>query len=245
MTPARRSLWNALPKHRTHSRTRSVRRNRLRELLAASGMAWLLAFAPTGCSRPYYRNTADCETNYLVDQKVAASAMPAVRRVPVDRASRMFDPFNPDRPPMPEDDPVAHRYMQRVDGKKHYPLWDVNGRTNTTESPDWWQMLPLDERGVLVLDSNTAVRLAAMHSTTYQAEWKRYSFRPWTLVPSDSCSTTSFMPDGKRNIRPTDQVDAAQGGKVGPIFRPALSVVHVGLSLGNDAFQPVPISLSA
>jgi hypothetical protein len=60
--------------------------------------------------------------------------------------------------------------MKRVDGKKHYPLWDVNGRTNTTESTDWWQMLPLDERGVLVLDTDTAVKLATIHSTQYQAE---------------------------------------------------------------------------
>ena len=130
----------------------------------------ICAAAPLGCSRSYYRNTADAETTCLIDQKAAVASMPPIRRVPVDRASRMFDPFNPDRPPMPEDDPVAHRYMKRIDGKKHYPLWDVNGRTNTAESPDWWQLLPLDDRGVLVLDSNTAVRLATLHSTLYQSE---------------------------------------------------------------------------
>jgi hypothetical protein len=147
------------------------RRSLIRSTLTALTMAaTIAAILSPGCSRPYYRNTADKETNYLIDQKVAAAGMPAPRRVPVDRASRMFDPFNPDRPPMPEDDPVAHRYMEWIDGKRHYPLWDVNGRTNTTESPDWWQMLPLDERGVLVLDANTAVKLATIHSTTYQAE---------------------------------------------------------------------------
>ncbi len=150
----------------------------LRESLRRRCKRWLLGVAvtsvaiagPSGCTRSYYRSTADSETNYLIDQKNSVAALPPVRRVPVDRASRMFDPFNPDRPPMPEDDPVAHRYMQRVDGKKGYPLWDVNGRTNTTESPDWWQMLPLDDRGVLVLDSETAMRLATIHSTLYQAE---------------------------------------------------------------------------
>jgi hypothetical protein len=134
------------------------------------GLASSLGLMVFGCSRPYYRRTADAETNALIDQKASAAAIQLYRRVPVDRASRMFDPFNPDRPPQPEDDPVAHRYMEWVDGKKHYPLWDVNGRTNTAESIDWWQMLPLDDRGVLVLDSDTAVRLATIHSTTYQAE---------------------------------------------------------------------------
>ena len=82
----------------------------------------------------------------------------------------MFDPFNPDRPPMPEDDNTAHQYMKVLNGKKGYPLWDVNGKTNTAENPIWWQYLPLDERGVLVLDADAAVRTAVLHSTNYQSE---------------------------------------------------------------------------
>jgi len=132
--------------------------------------ALILTLASSGCSRSFYRRTADAETNNLIEAKIEAASVPPIRTIAVDRASRMFDPFNPDRPPMPEDDGVAHRYMQRVDGKKHYPLWDVNGWTNTTESPDWWTMLPLDERGVLVVDSDLAVKLATLHSPQYQAE---------------------------------------------------------------------------
>jgi len=82
----------------------------------------------------------------------------------------MFDPFNPDRPPMPEDDQVAHQYMEVLNGKKGYPLWDVNGKTNTAENPIWWQYLPLDERGVLVLDADAAVKTAVLHNTGYQSE---------------------------------------------------------------------------
>jgi hypothetical protein len=124
--------------------------------------------AANGCTRTYHRTRADIETSTIVSEKVDTVGTPAIRNVQVDRASRMFDPFNPDRPPMPEDDPVSHRYMQFVDGKKHYPLWYVNGRTNLAESPDWWQYLPLDERGVLVLDMDTSVRLALLHSPDYQ-----------------------------------------------------------------------------
>ena len=125
---------------------------------------------PAGCNRAHYRNRADQEVSQLIAEKVGDSCSPAIPDVKVRSESRMFDPFNPDRPPMPEDDQVSHQYMKVLNGKKHYPLWDVNGKTNTAENPVWWQYLPLDERGVLVLDADTAVRTAVLHSTLYQAE---------------------------------------------------------------------------
>nr|MCU0713016.1 hypothetical protein [Pirellula sp.] len=57
-----------------------------------------------------------------------------------------------------------------LNGRKHYPLWDVNGKTNTAENPIWWQYLPLDERGVLVLDADSAVRTALLHSVPFQTQ---------------------------------------------------------------------------
>ena len=125
---------------------------------------------PAGCNRAHYRNRADQEVGQLVNEKVGDSCLPAIPDIQMRSESRMFDPFNPDRPPMPEDDQVSHQYMKVLNGKKHYPLWDVNGKTNTAENPVWWQYLPLDERGVLVLDADTAVRTAVLHSTLYQAE---------------------------------------------------------------------------
>lgn len=123
----------------------------------------------TGCHRSHYRSTADREAYSLIDQKQRDSGEVNGRlRINVDRRSRMFDPFNPDRPPMPEDDPASARYMEIVDGKKGYPLWKANGMTNTSENPDWWATLPLDERGVLVLNADDAVRLALLHSPNYQ-----------------------------------------------------------------------------
>ena len=155
---------------------RGVNRNRDRItniIRNACISAFVFSWVPvslTGCNRAHYRTKADEEVRSLIDEKVCDSAMPAIPDVQVNRASRMFDPFNPDRPPMPEDDSVAAAYMKVVNGKKHYPLWDVNGRTNTAENPVWWQYLPLDERGVLVLDADTAVRVATLHNTNYQAE---------------------------------------------------------------------------
>jgi hypothetical protein len=124
----------------------------------------------TGCNRAHYRNRADQEVRNLIDEKVADACSSGIPGIQMDRASRMFDPFNPDRPPMPEDDNTAHEYMKVLNGRKHYPLWDVNGKTNTAENPIWWQYLPLDERGVLVLDADLAVKTATLHNTNYQAE---------------------------------------------------------------------------
>lgn len=138
--------------------------------LAAS--AFLVApLLTVGCTRQQYRCKVDTEAYYLLDEKVAESCEPdpaAPYRIEIDPRSRMFDPFDPDRPPMPEDDPQAANYMRMVDGKKGYPLWEGNGRTNTAENPQWWNYLPLDERGVLVLDLNNAVRTALVHSPSYQ-----------------------------------------------------------------------------
>ncbi|MBX3422141.1 MAG: hypothetical protein KF752_11360 [Pirellulaceae bacterium] len=123
-----------------------------------------------GCSRKGYRAKTDREVQYLLEEKrlesCEANATPI--NIQVDPQSRMFDPFNPDRPPMPEDDPQANRYMRMVDKKKGYPLWEANGRTNQAENPDWVSCLPLDQRGVLVLNLEQAVRLALLHSPNYQ-----------------------------------------------------------------------------
>lgn len=128
-------------------------------------------FSGGGCTRQQYRCKTDTEAYYLLDEKLQQSCEENANpyRIEVDARSRMFDPFNPDRPPMPEDDPQSNRFMRCVDGKKGYPLWEANGRTNIVENPQWWNYLPLDERGVLVLDLNDSVRTALVHSTNYQS----------------------------------------------------------------------------
>ena len=151
---------------------KALKRNWLKRSLQLSCIAILTSSTvlPSGCNRAHYRNRADQEVTNVINEKVADACAPAIPSIQMDRASRMFDPFNPDRPPMPEDDNTAHQYMKVLNGKKGYPLWDVNGKTNTAENPIWWQYLPLDERGVLVLDADAAVRTAVLHSTLYQAE---------------------------------------------------------------------------
>jgi len=139
----------------------------------AGGIGLVLALlCSTGCHRAYYRKQADCEAHALIAEKSAdvARAPNVALHVAVDRRSRMYNPFDLDFQPMPLDDPASHQYMQCVDGRRGYPMWDAAGLTNTAESPDWWQFLPLDENGVLVLDAEDAVRIALLHSPQYQRQ---------------------------------------------------------------------------
>jgi outer membrane protein TolC len=150
-------------------RQRFSGRRRRAALLCVLGV---VATVTAGCQRAYYRERADHEAYRIIDEKVIDSGQDPqeLLRITIDRRSRMFNPFDPDRPPMPVDDPHSHRYMHFVDGRRGYPLWHANGTTNAVESPDWWSFLPLDENGVLKLDADTSVRLALMHSPDYQRQ---------------------------------------------------------------------------
>ena len=131
----------------------------------------LLLGATTGCHRADYRRRADAQAYELVQQKANNPhwALPDYT-IEISPQSRMYSPFNPDRPPMPPDDPAAHQLMRRVDHKPGYPYWDINGHTRFVENPDWLAFVPLDQDGILTLDADTAVRLARMNSPLYQRE---------------------------------------------------------------------------
>ncbi len=141
-------------------------------------LVFLTVCTVAGCHRQYYRKQADHEAYFLMDQKAAAVARPpnVPLRIDVDRRSRMFNPFDLDFQPMPLDDPASYKYMQCVDGRRGYPLWETAGLTNGAESPDWWQFLPLNEDGVLVLNAENATQIALLQSPEYQEQLEQLYF---------------------------------------------------------------------
>ncbi len=140
------------------------------------GVLWLslllAALAATGCSRAHYRRQADAEAFALTSEKIVSphSDLGGRYSIAVDPRSRMFDPHNPDRPPIPEDDPEAHRFMHSVDGKKGWPFWEDNGQRLEVENPSWMEYLDFDENGKVVISGDDAVRLGLINSREYQAE---------------------------------------------------------------------------
>ena len=126
-----------------------------------------------GCHRSYYRQQADAEAYALIRQKANNPHWRLDRyEIDIDPRSRMFDPFDPDAPPMPEDDPTSHQLMHYVDGKKGYPWWHRNGDTDLDQNPGYIDSLGLDENGVLRLNAEHAYQLALLHSTDYQQQFE-------------------------------------------------------------------------
>ncbi len=137
----------------------------------ALGLAPLGLAVLGGCSRTFYRQQADHDAYCLVDTKSpSAGAVPGEFRIEVDPRSRMYDPNDPDREPMPPDDPQSNRYMQVVDCKKNSKLWRELPKTAFVENPSWQEHLCRNERGEVVLDMRGAVELSLLNSTDYQQE---------------------------------------------------------------------------
>ncbi len=135
----------------------------------------LLAAMLSGCSRKKYRLQADRDVYGTIakSSKDPRWAQPNLSIEP-DPRSRNYVPEDVDRPPMPADDPAAHEFMQCVWGRKGYKHWLDDGVTHQLENPYWRDRLgeyvPLTEDGKIILNVDSALRLAYMHSSDYQGQ---------------------------------------------------------------------------
>ena len=126
-----------------------------------------------GCSRAKYRLQADYDAYELIGERNADPRWQANDyTIDLDPRSRFFDSYDPDRSPMPQDDPASHQYMEVVDGMKGWKHWYDNGERLDLENPAWRESLSdyvnVEEDGALKLDIDTAVRLAYLHSPSHQ-----------------------------------------------------------------------------
>ena len=79
------------------------------------GMLALLAciVVANGCARAKYRLQADCDAYDVIAERNTDPRWCAPDfGIDMDPRSRFYDPCNPDRSPMPADDPTSHQYMQ-------------------------------------------------------------------------------------------------------------------------------------
>ena len=122
-----------------------------------------------GCTRQHYRKKADREVYTVLREgnNDPRWKIDDYRIIP-DPTSRMYDPYHPDREPMPLDDPAAHQKMHWVGGMRGSPHWYDNGVTHAIENPRWRQSLLLNDRGEIPMDRDKAIELARLHSPEYQ-----------------------------------------------------------------------------
>lgn len=113
---------------------------------------------------------------YLVAEKSNNPrwALPPGFNLNIDPRSRYYDPTNPDRPPLPPDDPYSHVYMHHIDGRRHAPWWHRNGELPGLANPGWRQRLAeyceLTPEGAIKLDLPGAVSLSYIHSPTHRTQ---------------------------------------------------------------------------
>ncbi|MDA7951568.1 MAG: TolC family protein [Pirellulaceae bacterium] len=132
------------------------------------GLCFLL-LSTVGCSRSYYRQQADNEAYALVAEKTADPRWPLENfSIEPDYRSRMFDPFSLDCPPIPLDDPASGAFMDQVYCMDGYEGWYSFGERDQVENSDWQAYLPKNEEGLVPIELDESVRLALMHSDTYQ-----------------------------------------------------------------------------
>lgn len=141
--------------------------------LHVGGCLLALLAALGGCSQRHYRLEADREVLELIDEKSHDPRWGLdCFSVELNPHSRYYDDYDPDEPPMPPDDPASHEYMHCVDCKKGWPHWHRHGDRYELENPHWRESLPqyapLNEQGQVVLSVDTALKLAYLHSPSYQ-----------------------------------------------------------------------------
>jgi outer membrane protein TolC len=125
----------------------------------------------SGCSRAFYRLRADRDTYSAINERDHDPRWD-LPRISIDTPpeSRLHDPFNPDRPPIPPDDPAAHRYMHLANGMKGFRGWHRYGDAPWIEDPNWLNSLPLSEDGILQLTPERSVELGLLQSRDYQTQ---------------------------------------------------------------------------
>lgn len=120
-----RLAWNQAVRHVCQPRTVML-------------IAGLFLFAVSGCSRNFWRTQADFDTYNELLKKTADPRWDLPRlTTEADPRSRLYDPYQPDRPPLPPDDPAAGIYMERVIGYSGYQSWHKFGESMSVENPQW------------------------------------------------------------------------------------------------------------
>jgi outer membrane protein TolC len=140
----------------------------------------------SGCSRQWYRHSADRDAKCLLESRQFDNRWDIPdRKVEPDPKSRLADIHDPDCGPLPPDDPAAHCYMDKPYGsKRRIEYWDRRGTGEMIDAEQWLQYLPYNEEGEVVLTKELAVDLALLHSREFQAQVEQLYLQALSLSQS-------------------------------------------------------------
>lgn len=129
----------------------------------------ILLLLLTGCTRAQYRQSADAETYCIIDERIVDPTYSVGRtRLEPETFSRLSDPFDPDAPPKPPDDPAAAGWMANPGYMRGARDWGRDGCTDLIEPRGWEEALAPDDAGKVHLTQDSAVDIALLNSREYQ-----------------------------------------------------------------------------
>ena len=138
-------------------------------MLRFARIAALIPLVLLGCTRAQYRQSADSETYCIIDERIVDPTF-EVGRTQLEPApySRLADPYDPDAPPKPPDDPAAAEWMLWPGYMRGARNWERDGCTDLIEPLGWEEALAPNETGKVLLNQDAAVDIALLNSREYQ-----------------------------------------------------------------------------
>lgn len=201
----------------------------LRRKLLLGLTAGLAIGSVGGCHRAMYRQQADDDARALVEEKSCDPrwALPCFN-IEMNPASRYYDQYDPVKPPMPPDDPESHELMHCVYGKKGWSKWHENGDRSGLENPVWQQCLDQyvtrSASGAYVLRLEDSMRLALIHSPTYQQQLETLYLSSLDVSTERFRLQTQFFAGNATNYNTRDSLAGTgprgvnQNGTAGPPY---------------------------
>lgn len=135
---------------------RTKTRRRLALLLAGA----LSTSSLGGCSRSFWRQQADKDSYRAIGERFTDPRWQVPRTdLTPDPRSRFFDPYDPDKTPLPPDDAAAHQFMHCANGIKGYKSWHKLGTAFSIENPQWLAAYGIDMQSVDPVKGHAQVKL--------------------------------------------------------------------------------------
>lgn len=139
-------------------------------LILALGLGLAAMAIGPGCSRTSYRMAADRQSYGIIQEReLNPTWNTPPRAVEADARTRIGDPIDPDRAPIPIDEPTARRFQVSAGWPHEFHGWRKRGLT-PIEHKDWLKWLPRDEKGEVILGRDTVLPLGLGNSREYQTQ---------------------------------------------------------------------------
>lgn len=204
----------------TTFRQRAMRQQLVLLLAGLAGISGL-----SGCSRQFYRKQADKDSYAAINEKLNDKhwVVPRFDLEP-DPRSRFYEPYDPDKTPLPPDDPTAHEVMHTVSGRKGYNGWHKLGVSFAIENPQWLASYGVQPNGVDPVSAHSqvsisdlnivgAVDLATIHSREYQTNIENLYLDALNLTEERFRLGVRYL--NEPGVGVTGSTDAAGNGTVG------------------------------